>query len=194
MSRPVGAGRRFELLDAALEVVVQHGLRGLTHRAVDRAASVAEGTTSAYFRTRQALHLGLAERVTSRLADDVDQVAREIGGCDASSPEALAAVVGMFTRWLDESPLLLAKVELMLEAGRDPELAAVVSPDRERVVGVVTEVLAARGAEEPGRSAAVMVASFDGVLLAALTLPPDRRDAFVADAVQVTLRPLSDAG
>ena len=34
----------------------------------------------------------------------------------------------------------------------------------------------------------MVVASFDGILLAALAEPHSRRDAFVADAVRLTLR------
>ncbi len=193
MPRPVATERRAVLLDAALEVVVAQGLRGLTHRAVDRAAGVAEGTTSAYFRTRHALHLALAERVTDRLADDVDRALRGIAEHDAASPEAVGRVAALFTGWLAETPLLLAKVELTLEAGRDGELAALLARDRARVVGLVADVLTAHGADDdPARRAAVVVASFDGVLLAAMAHPPGERDAFVADAVRQTLAPLSE--
>jgi AcrR family transcriptional regulator len=187
MARPVAAERRSLLLDAALDVVVEQGLRGLTHRAVDRSTGLAEGTTSAYFRTRQALHLALAERVTRRLSDDVDGVVHEMAEHDPGSPEALAAVAGMFTRWLDESPLLLAKIELTLEAGRDPGIAEIVGAGRARVVDLVSEALGARDVACPASDAAVVVASFDGILLAALAQPREQRDAFVADAVRLTL-------
>ncbi|WP_212721888.1 TetR/AcrR family transcriptional regulator [Nocardioides dongxiaopingii] len=191
MPRPVATERRSVLLDAALDVVVQQGLRGLTHRAVDREAAVAEGTTSAYFRTRRALHHALGERVTHRLADDVDRVVGDIGDADPGRPEALACVVDLFTGWLDESPLLQAKVELTLESTRDAELAAVLARERERVVGLVASVLEARGSTTAWPRASVVVAAFDGILLAALTSAPEERDQFVADAVRFTLQPLS---
>ncbi|MDO9457973.1 TetR/AcrR family transcriptional regulator [Nocardioides sp.] len=187
MARPVAAERRGLLLDAALDVVVELGLRGLTHRAVDRSAGLAEGTTSAYFRTRQALHVALAERVTRRLTDDVDRVLHEVGEHDEGSTEALAAVAGLFTRWLDETPLLLAKVELTLEAGRDPEIAAVVAASKARVVDLVAGALGALDPARPAADAAVVVASFDGILLAALPMSPHDREAFVADAVRLTI-------
>ena len=47
--------RRRLLVDAAIEVVAAHGLRGLTHRAVDREAGLPEGSCSAYLRTRHAM-------------------------------------------------------------------------------------------------------------------------------------------
>ena len=65
--------RRTQLLDAALAVVADKGMKGLTHRAVDAAAEVAEGTTSNYFRNRAAL----VEAVLDRLEHLDGQLARE---------------------------------------------------------------------------------------------------------------------
>ena len=55
--------RRTQLLDAALAVVADRGLKGLTHRAVDAAAGLAEGTTSNYYRNRTALVKAVLERL-----------------------------------------------------------------------------------------------------------------------------------
>ena len=54
--------RRETLLDAAIAVLGGQGSRGFTHRAVDAAASVPIGTTSNYFRTREALLDGVVSR------------------------------------------------------------------------------------------------------------------------------------
>lgn len=62
--------RRRTLADAGLEVLAAHGARGLTHRAVDRAAGVPLGTASNYFATRDALIAGLVERIGERLAPE----------------------------------------------------------------------------------------------------------------------------
>src|SRR6201994_5031819 len=48
-------GRTRQVGDAAIAVLAEHGARGLTHRAVDRAAGLPPGTTSNYARTRGAL-------------------------------------------------------------------------------------------------------------------------------------------
>src|SRR5690349_2893472 len=47
--------RKDVITDAAIQLVAEQGMRGLTHRAVDRRAGLPEGSTSAYFRTRKAL-------------------------------------------------------------------------------------------------------------------------------------------
>ena len=49
---PTLSPRRRQLLEAALHVIADEGLRGLTHRAVDRRAGLPEGSCSAYLRTR----------------------------------------------------------------------------------------------------------------------------------------------
>ena len=85
-------GRRAELLEAAVGVVAESGLRGLTHRAVDARAGLPEGTCSAYLRTRGALLVALAEHVGGMLARDVDAMTAAAVG-HADDPDALAADV-----------------------------------------------------------------------------------------------------
>ena len=58
--------RKDLITDAAIALVAEQGMRGLTHRAVDRRAGLPEGSTSAYFRTRKALVEGFVERLASQ--------------------------------------------------------------------------------------------------------------------------------
>ncbi|MDO3649243.1 TetR/AcrR family transcriptional regulator [Nocardia mangyaensis] len=58
--------QRDRVLDAAIEVLGTRGSRALTHRAVDEAAGLPTGSTSNYFRTRDALLCGLADRLEQR--------------------------------------------------------------------------------------------------------------------------------
>ena len=55
--------RRDLLCDCAISVLAAEGGRGLTHRAVDRAAGVPEGTTKNYFPSRDALLGAAADRM-----------------------------------------------------------------------------------------------------------------------------------
>ncbi|MEU7280096.1 TetR family transcriptional regulator [Streptomyces sp. NPDC045431] len=74
---------RAELIaDAALALLAERGMRGLTHRAVDERAGLPQGSTSNHARTRQAL----LEAAVRRLADREAQV---IG------PEELGAAGGV---------------------------------------------------------------------------------------------------
>src|SRR5262245_51087519 len=55
--------RRTAIADAAIELLAELGSRGLTHRQVDRRLEIPEGSTGAYYRTRQALLEATAKRV-----------------------------------------------------------------------------------------------------------------------------------
>ena len=164
---PTLTGRRRELLEAALHVTADEGLRGLTHRAVDRRAGLPEGTTSAYLRTKQALLLALAEHVAASLAADVDGLALELAGCEGDEDQAVARTLALFERWLEERELVLAKVELSLEALRDPAVGEVLSSWRARLVAVVDGMLTEAAKSHSLARAEALVASFDGLIVAA---------------------------
>ena len=59
---PANPERRTQILDAAIDILCDDGVGGLTHRQVDSRAGVPAGTTSNYFRTRQALLEATAQR------------------------------------------------------------------------------------------------------------------------------------
>jgi DNA-binding transcriptional regulator YbjK len=189
---PLGLSpRRRELLDAALHVVADEGLRGLTHRAVDRRAGLPEGTCSAYFRTREALQTGLTQYVATRCGADVGALADELARHPVGEPDVeetvVATVVGAFESWLEERELLLARVELSMEASRNPALAALLAEYRGRLVGVVDATLAARGKRPDDRAAEALVAASDGLLIAALQKPPAERRGFLNESLRMIL-------
>src|SRR4051794_36894495 len=94
--------RRRKLLEAALHVIADEGLRGLTHRAVDRRAGLPEGSCSAYLRTRHALQAALTEHVGSALLTDVDTLADQIRVRGLQDGDGVAAALDLFLRWLDQ--------------------------------------------------------------------------------------------
>lgn len=113
--------RREQLADAALATIAREGSRGLTHRAADRAAGVAEGTTSYYFRSRRSL----LEAAVRRLAElDAQMLAALPTGSPDELVDSLAHAIADLEqeRWLH-----LARLELTLESTRHPELRVVLS-------------------------------------------------------------------
>jgi len=54
---------RARVLDAAIQLLGTQGLKALTHRRVDEQAELPPGSTSNYFRTRDALLCGVAEAI-----------------------------------------------------------------------------------------------------------------------------------
>lgn len=188
MTQPTPRSPRMELLlRAGLHVVADQGLRGLTHRAVDREAGLPEGSCSAYLRTRKALVLALTEYVAGNLADDVEGLAQDLSVCALEEAQATEVVTEFFMRWLEERELLLARMELSLEASRDPDLAAAFASIRPRLIGLVEAMLSARGKEHSAARAETLVASCDGILLGALPRPASSRRPFVRQSIEVLM-------
>ena len=183
--------RRLQLMDAATKVVADQGLRGLTHRAVDREAGLSEGSCSAYYRTRQALQLGLAEHVAGTLTEDVVALASELQNCGPHDEQKTELTSQLILRWLRERHPLLARLELGLAAARDPDLAAVMAQWRLRLVGVVASI--GESDEESEERAEVLVAAIDGVLLAAVVRPARGRRTYVTRALERLMSGLTDA-
>ena len=190
----VPSPRLRRLLDAALHVVADQGLRGLTHRAVDRQAGLPEGSCSAYLRTRKALLAALTEYVAGSLAADCHRLAVDVQGCPGDVDRAIELTMRLFQRWVEERELLLAKLELSMEASRDPELAELLAGYRSRLVDVVDGIMAARDHEHSKERAETLVSSFDGILLAALLKPRAARAAFLERSLALLMRSLAGPG
>jgi DNA-binding transcriptional regulator YbjK len=188
--------RRRQLLDAALQVIADEGLKGLTHRAVDRHAGLPEGSCSAYWRTRNALQAALTEYVAASLLADVDALTERIRICGPDDEQAsVAATLELFLRWLDQRELLVARLELTMAATRDADLAQLLADHRARLIGIVEEIMIAAGKDHGTARAEAMVASYDGILLAALLQPAPARREFLARSLELLGTALAgDAG
>ncbi|MDP2772178.1 MAG: TetR family transcriptional regulator C-terminal domain-containing protein [Nocardioides sp.] len=182
--------RRRAILDAATQVLDDQGLRGLTHRSVDRAAGLPEGTTSAYFRTRRALQLALTEYVAALMAEDVDALIEQLSDVTPDDPRAVELVLGLLARWLDARTLVLAKIELTLEAARDPELATMLRQSRDRLLQVVADVLTGHGRDQAMARAEALTASVDGILLSGMLKPQGERQDYLARSLELAMHPL----
>ncbi len=186
-AEPPLSPRRRQLVEAALHVVAEHGLRGLTHRAVDKRAGLPEGSCSAYLRTRRALQGALTEHVAGTLAGDVDLLTEDLRSYPPGDDRGVELTGRLFRRWLDERELLLARVELSLEASRDPELAALLATWRARLVAAVAGLMAARGRAQSDVRAEALVASFDGILFAALLKPGPEQRTFLERSLDLLM-------
>ncbi|MGW2015293.1 TetR/AcrR family transcriptional regulator [Streptomyces sp. NPDC001927] len=160
VSRPTLIG------DAALALLVERGMRGLTHRAVDERAGLPQGSTSNHARTRQAL-LETAVRRQVELESSVLTL-DELPGPDAG-PDALVDALSLaLHRYLtDHRALLVSRYELALEATRRPELRAFFDAagsanfDRPLIA-----MMTAAGSAAPARHALSLIAWCEGLLFA----------------------------
>src|ERR1700754_4014820 len=110
-----------DLTDAAIALVAEQGMRGLTHRAVDARAGLPQGTTSAYFRTRKALIEALVKRLAD--LDNADVTAQSLAAPPADPAGFAEAVAGVLDTWLTVGrERTLARYACLLEATHHPEL------------------------------------------------------------------------
>ncbi len=113
--------RRSQVADAALRVVAESGLKGLTHRAVDSMAAVPAGTTSNYFRTRESLVDGVIGLMEER---DLDLWR----GMSAAAPPAdlrqAAEAVATMVLGLVQDQAVTTRARLALSLDRPDAVAA----------------------------------------------------------------------
>ena len=161
--------RRAVIADAAISTIARNGMRGLTHRAVDRVAGLPEGSASYYFRTRQALLQATVERLAELSTADLLGSAATLDGTPAPPGrdlDALAAFAAdLVESWLTTGrERLLARYELALEATRRPELRQTLLDSGAAIRTVVADRFAAAGVREPHKRAADFTAFIDGLL------------------------------
>ncbi|WKX22235.1 TetR/AcrR family transcriptional regulator [Streptomyces sp. HUAS CX7] len=158
-----GASRANLVADAALALLAERGMRGLTHRAVDGLAGLPQGSTSNVARTRQAL-LELAVR---RLADRearvlaLHEMPDPRAGLDALVDALALATHRALTR---NRALTLARYELALEATRRPELRAHFDAAGARFREQLGALVTAMGSADPARHVLSLVAWADGLM------------------------------
>lgn len=122
--KPNAEERRRVLCDAAIEILAEDGARGLTHRKVEQRAGLPAGTTSSYFRTREALLQGTAARVAELDVADFDAVNASLQNSGTDTPATLSALAETVMRSATGSDFnrARARYELALQAHRDPVL------------------------------------------------------------------------
>ncbi|BAU88177.1 tetR-family transcriptional regulator [Streptomyces laurentii] len=174
MTPPSTGSRRTLLADAALDVLADAGMRGLTHRAVDAAAGLPAGTTSAYFRTRSALLTALVRRLVERDQDELRTAAAHTPPprTPADLVQGLTLLVAARTGG-EGRRRSLARYACVLESVRDPELRDILVPRENRGREVVRDFLAARGVEDPDARTLTLLACVDGLVLDRVVAAPD---------------------
>jgi DNA-binding transcriptional regulator YbjK len=185
-----GASRADLIADTALALLADRGMRGLTHRAVDEAAGLPQGSTSNLARTRGAL----LELAVHRLAD---REARVLAPDEMPEPEderaALVDGLALAThRSLTRNrKLTLARYELALEATRRPELREYFDAAGARFRDQLAALLTALGSPDPARHILSLVAWLDGLMFSCVA-GTFTADVPSLDEVRAGLRELLD--
>jgi AcrR family transcriptional regulator len=181
-------GRARQVSDAAIEVLADHGARGLTHRAVDQAAGLPPGTTSNYARTREALltltltriaELDAAEGAAGLYGTGISGSGISgagvsgggVSGGGVSGGGVAEGLAWMLHRMITDDGArrrVRARFELALEATRRPELRAAYDEMGRRFRAEAARLLAASGSAEPERDAWTLIAWLEGTAFYAL--------------------------
>ena len=176
--------RRTELLDAALTVVADKGMKGLTHRAVDAAAQLPQGTTSNYYRNRAAL----VEAVLDRLEQLDGALLQDRGRTGPPKDiEELAAQLAAMALALAGQHAGLTRARLALSLDKPGAVTA----GHFRLMGGLEQALAALGVADAAARARDLADYGDGVLLHLLTVRRDEQPdaAAIAAAIRRLLAP-----
>ncbi|MGC9670525.1 TetR/AcrR family transcriptional regulator [Planosporangium sp. 12N6] len=183
---PPNDQRRAQLADAALELLVDEGVHGVTHRSVERRAALPAGTASNYFRSREALLLAVVRRVVAQHQADMNTA--RVADPDAPWQEQAIDLI-------TESLILAATVhrrrylaifELRLEGLRRPALAAEIDAMMEGTAVFTAEHHAAHRLPIPPAAVPIMMIMYGGALFALVTGPPEA-------ATPQFVRPLAEA-
>jgi len=152
---------RVRVLQAAIDLLATGGLRALTHARIDERAGLPKGSTSNYFRTRDALLIGVADWI---LAQELTPVRAAF--TPRSPAELIDAMCGLLEVTTQQNrDLTAARLVLFLEASHNVELREVLSRGRATLAAGIVTALAELGARDPRAAAETIAACFEGLLL-----------------------------
>ncbi|WP_157390082.1 TetR/AcrR family transcriptional regulator [Nocardia terrae] len=179
------ADRRTRLADAAIETLAESGMRGLTHRSVDQAAGLPEGSCSNYFRTRESLLEAAVDRLAER---DLTELATR--PLDATDPDEVARILtDLIAKWTTiDRVRMLARYELALESTRRPKLRKALTDTGLRFRAMATDLLSGLGIDDPQSHAHPFVACLDGFIFDRLAGAGDPDTHQIYETLRILLR------
>ena len=169
------SNRREVLLDAAIRVLGERGVRALTHRAVDGEAGLATGSTANYFPAREALLEAIVDRVSELERQRFDELAVEV--VPVTPVDLGRAMAG----WVQEATgdfraLTLARYAVLLEAGNNPRIRRRLAETGDRVNAWFANWLRQIGSADTDRDVHVLGNYITGLMLHQLAMPDPRFD------------------
>jgi DNA-binding transcriptional regulator YbjK len=170
---PPNDRRRAQLADAAIALLVDVGVHGVTHRAVDIRADLPAGTTSNYFRSREALLVAVARRVVELHHADMAQAA--VGHVPEGDPRerAIDLIAGsLLLAATVQRDRYLAVFELRLESLRRPVLAETLAGLMDTTARFTAGYHDSLGLDIPPEAVPLLMVLYGGALFTLATAPP----------------------
>ncbi|MET9533967.1 TetR family transcriptional regulator [Streptomyces sp. NPDC006649] len=177
MARRYDPDRRDRIIDAAIRVVADHGISGLSHRSVAAEADVPLGSTTYHFATLDELLVAALRKVSDEPQTAVEGWARALAGPGEGLAGRLTTLLGRLVAG-DRSRVRL-EYELYLAALRREALRPVAAEWLDSFVEVVRAQVGGDAA-----TARALVALIDGLLIQLLLTgrafdPDEVREALV---------------
>jgi AcrR family transcriptional regulator len=164
-AQPRSAGAE-QLLDAAIELIAQHGYAGMSVDALCRKAGIVKSGLYWHFGSKEGLLWAVVDRVTNEWIQNVRDSAYQGGDAMERLDRTLAAMQRRITESPDGLRVLLV---VLLERGSvDPEFAAILRNLTSRVQTTLAQgIRDALGTDVPDLDvvASIMLAMFHGVFL-----------------------------
>jgi DNA-binding transcriptional regulator YbjK len=174
---PPNPERRIQLLDAAIDILADTGVGGLTHRLVDDRAGLPSGTTSNYFRTR----LALLEATTNHVAEQHWQRVALLQALVGQSvdTETVKALMARMISDPDERTRRgnIARMELFLEGTRRPELVPALGHIQAAALKSARVILEAAGFEPSDEQMGELARLLNGIAFSNSTFTADQPGA-----------------
>lgn len=162
---------RERALEAAVELVGEQGIRALTHARVDGRAGLPKGSTSNWFRTRDALVAGVATWIAeTERTEFAAGRALEITTAD----ELIDALAGFIVAQTEMfAARTRARYAMFLEGRTNPTLLGPLLEQRAVYVEWTTTLLRHIGATHPSEAARTLMAAGEGIVFHRLTVDPE---------------------
>ncbi len=184
--------RRTQLLDAAIRVIAAHGLRGLTHRAVQQEAGLPHGSVTYYFKTRDQLVFGVIDRLTELERAQAGAVAEELLRAMAVQPfrpdyPRIAELVHAW--WTSSRERQVARYELQLEGTREPRIDEAMRKSAAEFRKLTELIALATGSPNAADDGEVLLAYIDGLMFHFLAEKSDNA-AFLETGIRLAIESL----
>lgn len=167
-------GKRETILAATLEAIGTGGIDSVTHRYVAEIAGVATGSVGYHFETRETLIREAFRYYVKGISDTVLMIG------DPPEPptkkDILDILVAISERDLDRPEFLRAEYEMMVYAGRDPQLAREIASWHEALEGRLAGLLEAFGVDKPIQAARMIRDLVRGIEIDRLVQPQQSRN------------------
>ncbi|OBF27757.1 TetR family transcriptional regulator [Mycobacterium sp. ACS1612] len=167
-----GVQRRTEIIDAAIAVMAQVGLAGLSMRVIANEAQIPLGALTYYFEDKADLVAQAFQQLSDR---EIDRVVRTVGQLQPSMPaEQLADLVAdmIIDGFTSPQGAIVTRYELLTEASRDERLRPMFEAWYTAMVPALSRLFRELGSRQPELDSRTILAVMAGLEIDNLYRPP----------------------